>query len=102
MVKEMGVKNLSSSIQGDQVRVTGKQRDDLQKAIAFFKESDLAVPCSSPTSGLSPGHLFDVEVLVDLFDRSTRNIRLKTMSFNTQKMAKLARLVKTTSPVLAR
>ena len=44
MVKEMGVKSLSSSIQGDQVRVTGKQRDDLQKAIAFFKESDLAVP----------------------------------------------------------
>jgi uncharacterized protein YajQ (UPF0234 family) len=44
MVKDMGVKSLSSSIQGDQVRVTGKQRDDLQKAIAFFKESDLAVP----------------------------------------------------------
>jgi uncharacterized protein YajQ (UPF0234 family) len=44
LVKEMGVKSLSSSIQGDQVRVTGKQRDDLQKAIAFFKESDLAVP----------------------------------------------------------
>ncbi len=44
MVKEMGVKNLSSSIQGDQVRVTGKQRDDLQKAIAFFRESDLDVP----------------------------------------------------------
>jgi hypothetical protein len=44
MVKEMGVKSLSSSIQGDQVRVTGKQRDDLQKAIAFFKESDLDVP----------------------------------------------------------
>jgi hypothetical protein len=44
MVKEMGVKNLSSSIQGDQVRVTGKQRDDLQQAIAFFKEADLSVP----------------------------------------------------------
>ncbi len=44
MVKEMGLKNLSSSIQGDQVRVTGKQRDDLQQAIAFFKEADLAVP----------------------------------------------------------
>ncbi len=44
MVKEMGVKNLSSSIQGDQVRVTGKQRDDLQQAIAFFKEADMAVP----------------------------------------------------------
>jgi uncharacterized protein YajQ (UPF0234 family) len=44
MVKDMGVKNLSSSIQGDQVRVTGKQRDDLQQAIAFFKQSDLDVP----------------------------------------------------------
>ncbi len=44
MVKEMGAKNLSSSIQGDQVRVTGKQRDDLQSAIAFFKEADLDVP----------------------------------------------------------
>ena len=44
MVKEMGVKNLSSSIQGDQVRVTGKQRDDLQQAIAFFKEADMSVP----------------------------------------------------------
>jgi hypothetical protein len=44
MVKEMGVKNLSSSIQGDQVRVTGKQRDDLQTAIAKFKEADMSVP----------------------------------------------------------
>jgi len=44
MVKEMGVKNLSSSIQGDQVRVTGKQRDDLQQAIAFFKQADMSVP----------------------------------------------------------
>jgi hypothetical protein len=44
MVKDMGVKNLSSSIQGDQVRVTGKQRDDLQTAIAFFKEADMDVP----------------------------------------------------------
>ena len=44
MVKDMGVKSLSSSIQGDQVRVTGKQRDDLQSAIAFFKEADMDVP----------------------------------------------------------
>jgi len=44
MVKDMGVKNLSSSVQGDQVRVTGKQRDDLQSAIAKFKEADLDVP----------------------------------------------------------
>ena len=44
MVKEMGVKHLSSSIQGDQVRVTGKQRDDLQTAISVFKGADFAVP----------------------------------------------------------
>jgi hypothetical protein len=44
MVKDMGLKSLTSSIQGDQVRVTGKQRDDLQRAIAFFKEADMSVP----------------------------------------------------------
>ena len=44
MVKEFGIKNLSSSIQGDQVRVTGKQRDDLQAAMAKFKEADMEVP----------------------------------------------------------
>ena len=44
LIKEMGLKNLSSSIQGDQVRVTGKQRDDLQQAIAKFKEADVSVP----------------------------------------------------------
>src|ERR1700722_5376384 len=44
LVKDMGVKSLSSSIQGDHVRVTGKQRDDLQQAIAQFKEADLDVP----------------------------------------------------------
>jgi uncharacterized protein YajQ (UPF0234 family) len=44
IVKEMGVKNLSSSVQGDQVRVTGKQRDDLQAVIAQLKGADLAVP----------------------------------------------------------
>ena len=44
LIKEMGMKNLSSSIQGDQVRVTGKQRDDLQQAIAELKQADLSVP----------------------------------------------------------
>ena len=44
VVKDLGVKSLSSSLQGDQVRVTGKQRDDLQRAIAALKEADLVVP----------------------------------------------------------
>ncbi len=44
LVKDMGVKSLSSSIQGDQVRISGKQRDDLQRAIAMLKESEISVP----------------------------------------------------------
>jgi uncharacterized protein YajQ (UPF0234 family) len=44
LVKDMGAKSLSSSVQGDHVRVTGKQRDDLQRAMSVLKEADLAVP----------------------------------------------------------
>jgi len=43
-IKDLNLKGVSSSIQGDQVRVTGKQRDDLQAVIAKLKESDLDVP----------------------------------------------------------
>ena len=32
------------SIQGDELRVTGKKRDDLQEAIAFIKEMDVELP----------------------------------------------------------
>lgn len=35
---------VQSSIQGDQVRITGKKRDDLQEAIAFLKEQELGQP----------------------------------------------------------
>ena len=31
-------------MQGDQVRVTGKKRDDLQQAMARLKEADLDMP----------------------------------------------------------
>lgn len=43
IVKEMG-RGMTSSMQGDKVRVSGKQRDDLQRAIATFKEADIDVP----------------------------------------------------------
>ena len=33
-----------SAAQGDQVRVTGKKRDDLQAVIASLKEADLDLP----------------------------------------------------------
>lgn len=43
LIKESGLK-VQASIQGDQVRVTGKKRDDLQEAIALLKSSDLPLP----------------------------------------------------------
>lgn len=35
------VKNVNAQIQGDQIRVSGKNKDDLQKAIQFVKGLDL-------------------------------------------------------------
>ncbi len=35
---------VQAAIQGDQVRVTGKKRDDLQQVIAMLKEADLGLP----------------------------------------------------------
>ncbi|RZO21574.1 MAG: DUF520 family protein, partial [Candidatus Thioglobus sp.] len=35
---------VQTAIQGDQLRVTGKKRDDLQAAIAFLKEEDVDLP----------------------------------------------------------
>ena len=43
-VKEKGAKGVSSQAQGDQVRVTGKKRDDLQGVIAALKAEDFGIP----------------------------------------------------------
>lgn len=43
LVKESKVK-VQASVQGDQVRVTGKKRDDLQQVIALLREADLGLP----------------------------------------------------------
>ncbi len=43
-VKEKGPKGISSSTQGDQIRVTGKKRDDLQAVIAGLREEDFGIP----------------------------------------------------------
>ncbi len=42
-VKEKGLK-VQASIQGEQVRVTGKKRDDLQEAIAMIKGLGIDLP----------------------------------------------------------
>ena len=43
LVKESKMK-VQASIQGDQVRITGKKRDDLQQAIALLKDAGLEQP----------------------------------------------------------
>jgi uncharacterized protein YajQ (UPF0234 family) len=43
-IKDMGLKGIQSQTQGDQVRVTGKKRDDLQAVIQNLKEAELDVP----------------------------------------------------------
>jgi uncharacterized protein YajQ (UPF0234 family) len=43
-LKEQGPKGISSQTQGDQIRVTGKKRDDLQAAIAVLKAEDFGIP----------------------------------------------------------
>jgi uncharacterized protein YajQ (UPF0234 family) len=39
-LKDLGLKGVSSQTQGDQVRVSGKKKDDLQGAIAALKAED--------------------------------------------------------------
>jgi uncharacterized protein YajQ (UPF0234 family) len=44
LIKGLGLKGIQSQTQGEQVRVTGKKRDDLQAVIAALKEADLGIP----------------------------------------------------------
>jgi len=43
LVKNQKLK-VQAAIQGEQVRVTGKKRDDLQQTMAFLKEQNLGLP----------------------------------------------------------
>ncbi|HIC20819.1 MAG TPA: DUF520 family protein, partial [Gammaproteobacteria bacterium] len=46
LVKQIKVQKLKvqAAIQGQQIRVTGKKRDDLQTVISFLKNEDTPVP----------------------------------------------------------
>jgi len=44
LIKEKGPKGISSQTQGEQVRVTGKKRDDLQETMTILKSADLDLP----------------------------------------------------------
>jgi cyclic-di-GMP-binding protein len=43
-IRADGPKGVQAQIQGDQLRVTGKKRDDLQRVIAILKAEDFDVP----------------------------------------------------------
>jgi uncharacterized protein YajQ (UPF0234 family) len=43
-IKGLGLKGVQSQTQGDQLRVTGKKRDDLQAVIQALREGDFGVP----------------------------------------------------------
>ncbi len=43
-IKELNLKGVQSQTQGEQIRVTGKKRDDLQAVIAKLKEGDFGMP----------------------------------------------------------
>ncbi len=43
-IKTLNLKGVQSQSQGEQVRVTGKKRDDLQGVIAALKEHDFGIP----------------------------------------------------------
>ena len=43
-LKELGLKGVSHQVQGDQLRISGKKRDDLQSAIAAMREHDFGIP----------------------------------------------------------
>jgi uncharacterized protein YajQ (UPF0234 family) len=43
-IKELGLKGVSHQVQGDQLRVSGKKRDDLQSVIAAVREKDFGIP----------------------------------------------------------
>ena len=44
LIKEKAPKGISSQTQGDQVRVSGKKRDDLQTVMQALKAADLGIP----------------------------------------------------------
>jgi len=43
-LKDLGLKGVSHQVQGEQLRVSGKKRDDLQAAISAMRDHDFAVP----------------------------------------------------------
>lgn len=44
LIRDEGPKGVHAQVQGDQLRVSSKKKDDLQKVIAMLKQADFDVP----------------------------------------------------------
>jgi len=55
-------KKAQASIQGDTVRISSKDRDELQSIIALLKLKTWALSCSSPTIGPIDSSVFEYYV----------------------------------------
>jgi uncharacterized protein YajQ (UPF0234 family) len=42
-IKEQGFKKVQSAIQGDEIRVTGPSKDELQSVITFLRSQDFGI-----------------------------------------------------------
>ena len=51
VIRDEGPKGVQAQIQGDQLRVSAKKKDDLQAVIALPRSRTSTSPCSSPTTG---------------------------------------------------
>ena len=43
-IKNLGLKGVQSQTQGEQLRITSKKRDDLQKVMSALREGDFGIP----------------------------------------------------------
>jgi cyclic-di-GMP-binding protein len=43
-LKDLNLKGVSHQVQGDQLRVSGKKKDDLQAAIQAMRDHDFGIP----------------------------------------------------------
>ena len=55
VIRDEKLKGVQAQIQGDQLRVSGKKKDDLQAVIALLKGRTSGSRCSSSTTGSAPG-----------------------------------------------
>ena len=68
-IKGLGIKGVQHQVQGDQLRVNGKKRDDLQATIQKLREHDFGVRSTSRTSATDRG-VFPGQTLVSWSGRA--------------------------------